>query len=413
MKTIFSLLLCILITAALRAQTYVSGGIYNNTTWTLSNSPYIVTGDIVVFPGATLLVEPGVTVKFDTSTTIEIRGKLNAIGTASDSIFFTSNYTPQQAGDWYGIRTNGDSVNFNYCKFEYADKAIVQGSGRLCTLIKNSSFRFNNIGVGYTDMHETVEDCHFESNFLGIEQTYKISGCTFYNNYGGVQSVFYADSSTFCGNWVGIGVVFEKLEACIITFSDVAVEFQGDTAINNIIFDNRIGMKYCTNAGYAAGNALCRNTGYNFVNCSYDAIITGNCWCDWDSANVAATIFDGYDDISLGVTDFIPSILCDTNALPANVNCGSFGTGVNERSFSDLTILIYPNPAYSSFIVKVNAGFGKALLRILSPLGELVYAEPLRGGEEYVIQSSLAPGFYIVSVSTEKQKTTAKLVISE
>ena len=31
------------------AQTVVNGGIYQNTTWTLAGSPYIVTGSIVVF----------------------------------------------------------------------------------------------------------------------------------------------------------------------------------------------------------------------------------------------------------------------------------------------------------------------------------------------------------------------------
>lgn len=46
----------------LQAQTVVSGGIYQNTTWTLANSPYQVNGSIVVFPGNTLTVEPGVTI---------------------------------------------------------------------------------------------------------------------------------------------------------------------------------------------------------------------------------------------------------------------------------------------------------------------------------------------------------------
>ena len=44
-------LLCILgliAATALSAQTNVQGGIYSNTTWTLANSPYVMTGSIVV-----------------------------------------------------------------------------------------------------------------------------------------------------------------------------------------------------------------------------------------------------------------------------------------------------------------------------------------------------------------------------
>ena len=47
------------------SQTNVSGGIYQNTTWTLAGSPYIVTGSVVVFPGKTLTIEPGCEVRFN------------------------------------------------------------------------------------------------------------------------------------------------------------------------------------------------------------------------------------------------------------------------------------------------------------------------------------------------------------
>ena len=55
------------------AQTNVSGGIFSNTTWTKANSPYIVTDTVVVFPGVTLTIQPGVIVKFATNKRIEIR----------------------------------------------------------------------------------------------------------------------------------------------------------------------------------------------------------------------------------------------------------------------------------------------------------------------------------------------------
>ena len=85
-------LFCIISLSA-HSQTNFSGGIYTNTTWTLANSPYILTGPVVVFPNVTLTIEPGVVVKiqetsYNTSQQIylELRGKLVAKGTITNPI---------------------------------------------------------------------------------------------------------------------------------------------------------------------------------------------------------------------------------------------------------------------------------------------------------------------------------------
>src|SRR5665213_1808833 len=100
MKNLYKIIALTLITLSsslfTASATNVSGGIFTNTTWTLNNSPYIVIDTVVVFPGVTLTIEPGLVVKFDDNKRIEIRqGNLIAIGDINDSIIFTSNSNAQ------------------------------------------------------------------------------------------------------------------------------------------------------------------------------------------------------------------------------------------------------------------------------------------------------------------------------
>src|SRR5689334_4413104 len=100
-------ILLLLLSVTVNAQTPVSGGIYSNVTWTKAQSPYIVTDTIVVFPNVTLTIEAGVTVKFADRIRIEIRqAKLVAAGTSTDSITFTSNSSSPVRGVYPGIYLN-------------------------------------------------------------------------------------------------------------------------------------------------------------------------------------------------------------------------------------------------------------------------------------------------------------------
>lgn len=99
-------------TGAARASTTITGGNLGNQTWTLAGSPYIVTGDATVQAGATLTIQPGVTVDFPGGdvqasgsnpnlTELIIAGTLNAVGTAANPITFES--PSGGTNKWYGI----------------------------------------------------------------------------------------------------------------------------------------------------------------------------------------------------------------------------------------------------------------------------------------------------------------------
>lgn len=88
------------------ASTIISETISTNTTWTKSNSPYVVDGQVSVNNNVILTIEPGVIVKFNTtSSSLNVNGAINAQGIATDKIFFTSIKDDSVGGD-----TNEDSV---------------------------------------------------------------------------------------------------------------------------------------------------------------------------------------------------------------------------------------------------------------------------------------------------------------
>lgn len=121
--------------SAMAAVSNVSGAIAVNTRWTLADSPYIVSGDVVVQDGALLTVDPGVTVYMGANSSLTLQnGGIQALGTAVSPIRVLSDKTRQgqtaAPGDWRQWVFGPGTVNtrLDHVEFAHGSGLSVQGS---------------------------------------------------------------------------------------------------------------------------------------------------------------------------------------------------------------------------------------------------------------------------------------------
>jgi len=202
------------------SQTNVSGN--QSGTWSLAQSPYLVTGNVTVPAGQTLTIEAGVEVNFQGHYQLIVHGNLQAVGTESSMITFT---TDSPTTGWGGVRVDSsDTIRLVYCRLEHGlstgDYPDIHG-GALALLtadatVEHCVFADNSTdtdGMGgavyaYNTTSTTFSECLFLRNHsYGEGGAIKFSGdsngevtnCGFFHNttdYGGGAISFYMVSET-------------------------------------------------------------------------------------------------------------------------------------------------------------------------------------------------------------------------
>lgn len=103
----------------------VGGTVAANTTYTLSNSPYIVTSSLTINPGVTLTVQSGVEIKFNSGVGLNVYGTLTAT-----SAIFTSNDAVPVNGSWsnvfFGDGSNVAASTLTGCTFNFGTYLYVR-----------------------------------------------------------------------------------------------------------------------------------------------------------------------------------------------------------------------------------------------------------------------------------------------
>jgi len=319
MKIIFISTITILFLAAMaNAQTSVSGPVSG--TWILTGSPYNVIGDIEIQNGQSLIIEPGVEVNFQGHYKFTVNGNLEAVGTETDTIFFT---TDDQVTGWGGIRIDSYEIsNLSFCRIEYGktagDYPDNHGGGlALLTsnaIISNCVFADNDATGNNDGMGGAVYAINTGNS---TETLTHFIDCKFIRNhaYGeGGAIKFTSDMNTeitgceFIGNDCGYG------GGAISCYSVI------DTKITNSLFADNYTM-------YSAGGAVNTlgfgNTLY-FINCT----LSGNSAVNGDGGAVNLVFADTY---------FVNSIIFDNPGMYSNDINLDLG-GYAEIYYSNLTM---------------------------------------------------------------------------
>jgi hypothetical protein len=299
--------------------TYVSGGILSNTAWCALNSPIVVTDNLIVFPGASLVVRQGVTVRAlpaggsgpSSPVAIQVRGgSLFVQGTATNPVVFTSAADVPSSDSWDGlVFASQGTLEMDHALVEFASSAVTGASGS----ITNSEIRQSAVGLRGSNL--AVDNCYIHDNIEGMWYAAgQITNTRVTNNSDtGIMeqgaSIAIADSvisENGKGVWLN-GCWGEcSLRSSTVSGNGIGVQnytTQG-TVSNNTIVSNQVGI---ASSGAMNNNNICYNSQYGLqLSTASNTDATNNYWCTADESQIPSLIWDAFDDISLGIAFYSP-----------------------------------------------------------------------------------------------------------
>lgn len=452
-----------------QAQTPVGGGIFADVTWTLSNSPYIMTGPVVVFPGRTLTIEPGVEVRVKNSIDsvtglspyLEIRGSLVAVGNINNPIVFTGDTLPTEVtwmgisikatqgglvnmdffelnNSFYGIyadNQNAPTWNLNHCKFNYNNYAI-QPFGPIN--FTDCSFKFNGqaIGSNFQINHLiNVKRTEFLNNFScnGFQDFLNVDSCIIRDNVNGIwysggsvsNTLFerntyaiYAVSGpisncTFNQNIFGLMEYSGVADSCFFAENGQAAEVaDGADLTNSTFLNDTVAVVYASSLNASSqrpiilNNKICGSVNYYVVNKSdINFELDQNCFCEQDSTIIEGLIFDGYDDFTRGLLNYTIYDSTCSNVI-RTVQKVLIPTSINELQAAEFSL--FPVPASDQLFMNVPESLiGENLLASIHDLqGRLIGQSVQVNSKQIAFDiSDLPSGMYIVNITGELSST--------
>jgi len=265
----------------LNPGTTVSGELTGNTTWTITESPYIIENTILIPEQVTLTILPGVTVVTQpaTGTMFEISGAIDAKGTLEDHITFDGN------GVAYIFKTNHTAstgfLSLDYCNIRNAE----------CAFWFDNTASLNLTNSDFTALSQPsylwypAQDVYIEFNTFINSSGIRIGTTDYYSNPVGNVTIRHnliaENQGFFINNYASYGL------------SKVSINNNTFTNINGIVLEIEKGST------------------------TADMDASMNYWGTLDNATIESMIYDMNDDISCsGNINYLPLLEAPDHKVP-------------------------------------------------------------------------------------------------
>ncbi len=354
-----------------QSGTNISGIIASDTTWNQANSPYTLTGNVLVNNGVTLTIQAGTIVNLG-SYYIEVNGTLQAIGNSANLITF-----------------NGGQITFTQYSTNWTEST---GTG---CIIQNATIRSaitlgNSTKINYGIVYGAIVDSNSLFGTTGVQSIisnntimggiHVVGNETISNNVILNQGVEPWGNATVINNIVSgcsAGITtydYPNLVGNLIVNNTVGIVVNNWGSVqcpiiqNNTLTNNTVGISF---PEYWAGipfspsifyNNIYANTNYNINSAVPNNInATYNWWGTTDTQAISQTIYDYYDNFNVGVVTYSPLLTAPNTKAPTGI-IASAGAGgsinpsgvVNVNYGSSQSFTITPNAGFYIVAVSVN-----------------------------------------------------------
>jgi hypothetical protein len=355
------------------ASTNISGVITSNTTWTQANSPYALSGNLLVTNGITLTIEAGVIVNLG-DYYILVNGTLQALGDSANPIALNGGQISftQHSIDWNESTAAGciiknavlTSAASNIVPFLSISSAVaitdnkITCYSQIIRVLQGSPTISNNTITLTGPMVDFIANWGgspvFSNNTIKSSSGRQATGII-----GGGGKIL---GNTIDGFDIGLSGSYLMIEGNLIVNNNVGIKGGAKIIENNTIAENRYGVSdysgtdYLTYNDIFINNNIFNNTFYNLrTKSNYIPVsnATYNWWGTTDAQTVGQTINDFDDDFTLGTINFIPFLTAPNSIAPAYITAFSGdGGSINPNGF-----MMAKYGSSQNFSITANTGF--------------------------------------------------------